>query len=79
MLKRKQVFLFFISIDEEGGYIARIRDNLNFKVEIFLPLNNINTKEEAFHLGDAIGSYLKELDFNLNFAPVARKYEIIVK
>ena len=69
--KKETGIPLFISIDEEGGYIARIGDNLNFKVETSLLLNSISAKEEAFHLGDAIGSYLKELGFNLNFAPVA--------
>ena len=61
----------FISVDEEGGLVVRIANNPNFSVVTFPYLNNINSEEEAFHLGDTIGEYLKDLGFNLDFAPVA--------
>lgn len=63
-----------ISIDEEGGQVARIANNTNFNVEKFPTLNNINTGTEAFNLGSTIGEYLQDFGFNLDFAPVADVY-----
>ena len=63
-----------ISIDEEGGQVARIANNTNFNVEKFPTLNNINTGTEACRLGSTIGEYLQDFGFNLDFAPVADVY-----
>lgn len=62
-----------ISIDEEGGEVARIANNSNFDVPTFETMNIIGSSksvDEAHKVGSKIGSYLKELNFNLNFAPV---------
>lgn len=64
----------FLSIDEEGGAIARIGNNPEFGVPSFPNLNEFQTGEEAYQLGDTIGSYLSELGFNLDYAPVADVY-----
>ena len=61
----------FLSIDEEGGQITRIAGAPGFQVPRFPPLNNISTLEEAYHLGNALGSYLEAYGFNMDFAPVA--------
>ncbi|KAF0092614.1 MAG: beta-N-acetylhexosaminidase [Fusobacteria bacterium] len=68
-----QIPLFF-SVDEEGGVVSRIANNNNFEVTKFKNLNQFETIQEAYMLGDTIGAYLKDLGFNLNYAPVADVY-----
>ena len=64
----------FLSVDEEGGAIARIGNKPQFGVPTFPNLNEIRSGEEAYQLGDAIGGYLRDLGFNLDYAPVADVY-----
>lgn len=64
----------FFSVDEEGGLISRIANNTNFGVTKFKNLNKFETVQEAYMMGDIIGAYLKDLGFNLNYAPVADVY-----
>lgn len=64
----------FISIDEEGGRVARIGNNKNFDVKTYSSMLQIGKSEDfskAFEVGETIGEYLNEYSFNLNFAPVA--------
>lgn len=64
----------FISIDEEGGRVARIANNENFDVKTFVSMESVgktDNTENAFEAGAAIGEYLNKYSFNLNFAPVA--------
>lgn len=64
----------FISVDEEGGEVARIANNSNMNTTKFPAMEEIGTNEEpsyAYEMGVTIGSEIKELGFNLNFAPVA--------
>lgn len=68
-----EVPLFF-SVDEEGGVVSRIANNTNFGVTKFKNLNKFETVQEAYMMGDIIGAYLKDLGFNLNYAPVADVY-----
>ena len=57
----------FIAVDEEGGPVARMKS--------FLPpppaQSEIKTPEEARKSAEDIGNKLKNMGFNLNFAPVA--------
>jgi beta-N-acetylhexosaminidase len=56
----------FISIDQEGGDVARIRwDNTITKGQPY-----IDTADEAHKDAIAKGEYLKSLGINMNFAPV---------
>lgn len=64
----------FYSVDEEGGIVSRIGNNQNFEVPRFKNLNQYETVQEAYLIGSTIGSYLQELGFNLNYAPVADVY-----
>lgn len=64
----------FFSVDEEGGIVSRIANNQNFGVTRFKNLNQLMTTDEAYILGNTIGTYLEELGFNLNYAPVADVY-----
>lgn len=64
----------FLSIDEEGGEVARIANHESFSVENTGPMQEIGKsgdKTEAYAAGAAIGGYLKDYGFNLDYAPVA--------
>ena len=63
-----------ICIDEEGGRVARIANNPNFKVPKFESTASIGATgnpKAAYKAAYAIGSYLKQYGFEVNFAPVA--------
>ncbi len=61
----------FTCVDEEGGIVARIANNPAFGVPKFGNMCTIETEEEAYVVGQTMGTYLSELGFNFNFAPVA--------
>lgn len=64
----------FLAVDEEGGLVARIANNSNFSVTKYSNMASIgssNDPNQAYQVGFTIGTYLKELGFNLDFAPVA--------
>lgn len=64
----------FLSVDEEGGTVTRIGGQSAFGTERFPDMRVIGENgnvEEAKRVGTVIGSYLSELGFNLDFAPVA--------
>lgn len=64
----------FIAVDEEGGEVARIANNSNMNTTKFPTMEEIGANEEpeyAYEMGQTIGSEIKELGFNLDFAPVA--------
>lgn len=64
----------FTCIDEEGGTVARLNKNGNFNLP---PIGNMSdvgasgNADEAYQIGLEMGSYLSELGFNVDFAPVA--------
>ena len=59
----------FLGIDQEGGAVARMDDKL-IKVP---PAEEVGKEpvEQAAALAREVGTELKELGFNINFAPVA--------
>ncbi|WP_081669053.1 glycoside hydrolase family 3 protein [Butyrivibrio sp. VCB2001] len=61
----------FLCVDEEGGRIARIAGNPSFTVQKTKPVAQIADAAEAYEAGNVIGSYLSELGFNVDFAPVS--------
>lgn len=61
----------FISVDEEGGSVARLGENPNMGTTSFPAMGNIQTETDAYNTGKTIGKDLKKLGFNLDFAPVA--------
>ncbi|MCD8150910.1 MAG: N-acetylmuramoyl-L-alanine amidase [Clostridiales bacterium] len=64
----------FLSVDEEGGTVARVASNSAFGVTDVGNMSDIGASgdtEAAYEAGSTIGSYLSELGFNLDFAPVA--------
>lgn len=74
----------FFSLDEEGGTVSRIASNSAFGVADVGNMRDIYSAEDAYKAGTYIGSYLSELGFNLDFAPVAdvitnSKNEVVAK
>lgn len=64
----------WISVDEEGGDVARIANNPNMKMTQFPSMEVIGATEDAeycYDMGTTIGNEISELGFNLDFAPVA--------
>ncbi len=63
-----------LSIDEEGGRVARIGNNPNFDVPTYASMTAVGATKDpakAREAGVAIGTYLKEYGFDVDFAPVA--------
>lgn len=81
MLRRQQEYSqeriglpLFMSVDEEGGQVTRIASAFGSEVKAFPDIAEIGASgdpDQAFQLGDAIGEYLSDMGFNLDFAPVA--------
>ncbi|MEP6703881.1 MAG: glycoside hydrolase family 3 N-terminal domain-containing protein [Acidobacteriota bacterium] len=56
----------FLSVDQEGGLVDRLRRVLS----PMPPANLIRTKDDAAEFGKIVGEALRILGFNMNFAPV---------
>lgn len=62
----------FIAVDEEGGSVARVADaGLGTKIDGASGIGQTGNADNAYQAGAAIGGYLSQLGFNLDFAPVA--------
>ncbi len=61
----------FLAVDEEGGSVTRIASNSAFGVKDVGPMADIKDENAAHEAGSTIGSYLHDLGFNLDMAPVA--------
>ena len=73
-LQKTSKIPMFISVDEEGGEISRIGNNPKMKTTKFPSMAEIGKtgdENKAFEVGDTIGKEIKELGFNLDFAPIA--------
>lgn len=65
-------FPIFLSVDEEGGQVARVGSNPSFKVEQIGNMSDVGSRgdtQEAYDAGSTIGSYLSDLGFNMDAAP----------
>ena len=63
-----------LCIDEEGGRVARIGRNSNFKVKTYESMGAIGATgdpKNAYECGNTIGTYLHRYGFDVDFAPVA--------
>ncbi len=63
-----------ISVDEEGGTVSRIASNPAFGIDNVGPMRDIGDSGDyyqAYQAGYTISSYLKDLGFNMDFAPDA--------
>ncbi len=61
----------FISVDEEGGRVARLAKVPDMGTTVFGSMSTVKDTAEAYNVGKTIGSEISELGFNLDFAPVA--------
>ena len=62
----------FIAVDEEGGSVSRVADaGLAEKSNTAQNIGQAGDPQLAYDTGSNIGTYLSELGFNLDFAPVA--------
>lgn len=64
----------FLSVDEEGGSVTRIAKNVAFGVNDVGNMSEIGVTGDtakAQQAGATLGTYLKTLGFNVDFAPVA--------
>ena len=64
----------FLVTDEEGGKVARIENNLNFDLDNVGSMRDIGDTgdvQAASEVGTTLGSYLYDIGFNMDMAPVA--------
>ena len=64
----------FISVDEEGGIVARLARNQAFGLTRYTSAGAVGASgdpADALEMGQTIGAYLNTYGFNLDFAPVA--------
>lgn len=62
----------FLAVEEEGGSMARVADaGIGTKVDSAKTIGENGDTQAAYQAGQTIGTTLKSLGFNLDFAPVA--------
>lgn len=64
----------FLTVDEEGGLVARLANNEAFDLPQYSSAADVaasGNAEDAKDMGQTIGGYLKEYGFNMDFAPDA--------
>lgn len=64
----------FITVDEEGGIVARLANNDAFDLPKYQSAASVGASgnsSDAYDMGQTIGAYLKEYGFNMDFAPDA--------
>ena len=73
-LQKNAALPMFISVDEEGGDVARIGNNPKMKTDTFPTMEEIGKTEDAdyvYYMASTIARQIGELGFNVDFAPVA--------
>ena len=66
------IYPIFLAVDEEGGSVSRVAGaGLAEDVGDMSEIGKTCDPEKAKEVGTTIGSYLSELGFNVDFAPVA--------
>ena len=61
----------FIAVDEEGGSVSRVGRNEALGTTAFPAMGTLKTTDDAYQAGLTIGTDLRGLGFNLDFAPIA--------
>lgn len=72
--KEKTGLPAFLGVIEEGGSVNRIAGNAGFSVTDVGNMSDIGATgdvQNAYNAGSTIGTYLSELGFNMDYAPVA--------
>lgn len=69
----KSNYPIFLGVDEEGGDVSRVANSgIDVpKVDDMAAIGAGGDASAAFSAGETIGSYLNEIGFNVDFAPVA--------
>lgn len=73
-LKQYAPVPMFVTVDEEGGEVARIAGNPDMKTSSFPTMEEVGKKKDTDYvnkMGQTIGNDIKKLGFNVDFAPVA--------
>lgn len=76
-LQKESDITLFVGVDEEGGRTSTLASNEDLKLKTFESMAAVGKTEDtdqAKKVGTTIGTYLSDLGFNLNFAPVADVY-----
>ena len=66
--KSKKITPPFLSIDQEGALVSRVKTTN--KLPNALSVGTTQNPQLSYHFGEAVGSLLSSLLFNLNYAPV---------
>lgn len=64
--RERSGFPVFLSVDEEGGTVARVGSNPAFGVPVFGNMSDVGSRgdeQEAYEIGAEIGAYLSSLGF----------------
>lgn len=69
LLNQNNEFPLFFSVDEEGGSLTRMPDELK-KFPTNKKVGLINNEDFSYDIGSTIAQEIKYFGFNLNFAPV---------
>lgn len=71
--KSKSKYPIFLAVDEEGGDVSRVANSSIevTKVDDMAAIGAGGDASAALNAGETIGSYLNEIGFNVDFAPVA--------
>lgn len=69
----KSKYPIFLAVDEEGGSVSRVAKSGIDVIEVgdMASIGESGDTAQAYEAGLTIGTYLKELGFNVDFAPVA--------
>lgn len=69
----KSRYPLFLAVDEEGGSVSRVaKSGIDvIQVDNMASIGATGDTAQAYEAGLTIGTYLKDLGFNLDFAPVA--------
>ena len=72
-IKRTSDIPMFISIDQEGGRVQRLKELSDTEVTVIPPMYNLGLTNDvglAYEVGQVVGEELRVFDINMNFAPV---------
>jgi beta-N-acetylhexosaminidase len=73
-LQKNSKTSLFVSVDEEGGDVARVGNNPDMKTTSFPTMEEIGSTQDGdyvYEMASTIGEQIGELGFNVDFAPVA--------
>ena len=69
----KSRYPLFLAVDEEGGTVSRVAQSSIGVIQVgdMASIGESGDTTQAYEAGLTIGTYLKDLGFNLDFAPIA--------